>query len=154
MKIICHRGNLNGPNLKEENTVKSINKCLHQTDFDVEIDIHCINDIIFLGHDLPTPTQLTFTDFTSLFGLYKDRLWIHCKNIQALICCRKHFKDYNYFGHSNDECVLTSKEYIFTRPGTLTGEGVICVMPEMLSINKKDIINCTGILTDYPFLYS
>lgn len=154
MKIICHRGNLYGPNAKEENTIVSINKCLTETNFDVEIDIHCVNDTIYLGHDLPTAKQLSLKDFANFFQVFKNRLWVHCKNIEALICCREYIKEYNYFGHSNDEGVLTSKGYIFTRPGVCCGKGVICVMPELLSIDKKDIINCEGILTDFPFLYS
>ena len=84
MKIICHRGNLTGPNAKEENTIASINKCLFDTNFDVEIDIYCAKNTIYLGHDLPTAKQFSFVEFVDLFQASKNRLWIHCKNENCL----------------------------------------------------------------------
>lgn len=154
MKIICHRGNLYGPRSEEENTLTSVNKCLQSTPFDVEIDIFCINNEIYLGHDLPLAKLVPSDILSELIQTYNNRLWLHCKDLQALVFCKNNLKECNFFGHSNDEFVLTSKKYIFTRPGLYAGTDVICVMPELLNITKTDIINCAGILTDYPFLYS
>ena len=52
MKIISHRGNLNGVDSKNENKPETIVKAL-DLGFDVEIDIRVINGEIYLGHDEP-----------------------------------------------------------------------------------------------------
>lgn len=46
MKIISHRGNLNGPSPKTENTPEQIDFALKKG-FDVEIDLWKINDKFF-----------------------------------------------------------------------------------------------------------
>ena len=38
MKLIAHRGNINGPNPETENTVNQIDKCIEEG-YDVEIDL-------------------------------------------------------------------------------------------------------------------
>ena len=50
MKIISHRGNISGPDLKNENLPSYIDKALQQG-LDVEIDLRKIKDKFFLGHD-------------------------------------------------------------------------------------------------------
>lgn len=50
MKIISHRGNLNGPNKQTENTIESIKLAIN-LGFDVEIDVWYIDNILYLGHD-------------------------------------------------------------------------------------------------------
>jgi hypothetical protein len=154
MIIISHRANINGPNKFEENTFSAVIKCLTQYNLHVEIDIHVQDEIISFGHDsFNIETIIDLYSFRSAFSKHKDRLWIHCKNLEALIYCQKNLSAYNYFGHNNDEFVLTSKKYIFTRPGTTAGKNVICVMPELIK-DSIDITKYAGVLTDYPLLYS
>ena len=52
MKIISHRGNISGPDLKNENLPSYIDKALQQG-LDVEIDLRKIKNKFFLGHDNP-----------------------------------------------------------------------------------------------------
>ena len=53
MKIIAHRGNVLGPNLKEENSEEYLLKAI-SAGLDVEVDVWKIQDNLYLGHDEPT----------------------------------------------------------------------------------------------------
>ena len=54
MKIIAHRGNLNGPNPLTENDPKRITQCI-EDGYDVEIDVRFdpTTETLWLGHDEP-----------------------------------------------------------------------------------------------------
>jgi hypothetical protein len=52
MFYISHRGNLYGPNKKEENKINYINNALNKN-FHVEIDLWFFNNHFYLGHDEP-----------------------------------------------------------------------------------------------------
>lgn len=153
IKLISHRANLDGP-CKEENELSSIMNCLLNYNYDVEIDVHFIDGLLHIGHDLPSKFTLSVVNFIHKFADHKDRLWIHCKNIEALSIFSKIDDIFNYFGHSNDEFVLTSRGYIFTRPNVVH-EDAILVMPELTSngnVSNKHF-KSKGILTDYPIKY-
>ena len=53
MKLIAHRGNINGPNQEMENNPDYILNTL-RFGYDCEIDVHLINNELYLGHDAPT----------------------------------------------------------------------------------------------------
>ena len=77
MKIISHRGNLKGPDKKNENTQSHIDIALKRS-YDVEIDLWKIEDKFLLGHDKPeNEVELDW------LGERKDNLWIHTKNFHA-----------------------------------------------------------------------
>jgi hypothetical protein len=77
MRIIAHRGNLNGKS-QDENSPSQIDMCL-EANFDCEVDVWVQEKNIWLGHD---------------FGQYavgldwllsrRFRLWIHCKNLDSI----------------------------------------------------------------------
>jgi len=50
MRLISHRGNINGKNLERENSFPYIQEAL-QLGYEVEIDIWVINNEVYLGHD-------------------------------------------------------------------------------------------------------
>ena len=50
MILISHRGNLNGPSPKKENTIEYINHALNEG-FNVEIDIRLEDNIYYLGQE-------------------------------------------------------------------------------------------------------
>lgn len=109
MKIIAHRGNLNGPDPSNENSPDVIQYCVSRG-FDVEIDLWCHRNIAYLGHDEPTyPISLDFLIKN------RDNLWVHCKNLCASSMVFE-LGDFNYFYHENDPMVITSKGYIWTYP--------------------------------------
>ena len=137
MIYISHRGNTEGINLDKENTPSYIDKAI-TTGFDVEVDVWYINDQFWLGHDKPTiQIPISF--------LNNDRLWVHCKNIDAL------YKLYNYthcFFIDVDKVSLTSKNYLWTYTGEKLTPKSICVLPEQVKYTSKELEISAGICSD------
>ena len=52
MKLIAHRGNINGINSQRENTIDYIEEAI-QLGYDVEIDLNLHKGGFYLGHDKP-----------------------------------------------------------------------------------------------------
>jgi hypothetical protein len=139
MKVIAHRGNVVGPYPTRENAPDYILEALG-LGFDVEVDAW-YQDGWSLGHDAPTyPVKLDF--------LEASRLWVHCKNVEALrrgIVAKLHC-----FYHTTEHYVLTSRQYIWAFPGQPGGERTICVLPEQ---SKQDVASFYGVCTDHPARY-
>jgi len=136
MKIISHRGNINGPDKDIENHPDQILKVL-EMGFDCEIDVWVVDERYFLGHDEPQYE-------VDYHFLCKKGLWIHCKNLEAL--------DYlpinsNYFWHEEDCYTLTSKRFIWTYPEKKVGNNCVIVDNNSDWRNKK--YRCFGVCTDY-----
>jgi len=148
MKLISHRGNLDGKNPEMENKPEYIMDALN-LDYDVEIDIWFIDNIWYLGHDEPT-YKIDFYEF-----IYNVKnLWLHCKNIESfneLVTLSKSLKInwINYFWHQNDDYTLTSNGYIWTYPGKQLMKNSISVLPEKNDLVLKDIEHCYGVCSDY-----
>ena len=141
MRLISHRGNLNGPNPERENHPDYIWEAL-RAGFEVEIDIWFVDGKFKLGHDEP---QYEFP--FELIDQHYPKLWIHCKNIDALSKLNEldpNGSKVNYFWHENDLGVLTSKSYIWST--NLINNGIL-VMPELF--DKQPIETTMGICSDY-----
>jgi len=153
MKLIAHRGNIDGSNPSEENNPEYIEEAI-ENGFDVEVDIWFSTQTkkFFLGHDKPE-YQI------DVFWLAKNinKLWIHCKNIEALYEFSANMSGYNYFWHDTDKYTLTSKKYIWTYPGQPYTPKSIMVMPESMKVfptfetelEDMKAYNCYGICSDY-----
>ncbi len=129
-----------GPNPTQENKpdyiISSISK-----GFDTEIDLWYNNNRFYLGHDLPQYE----IDMDWLFS-FKDRLWIHCKNIDCMD--NIHGLDLNYFWHDKDLTTLTSKGFPWSQPGIYLKNGVtVCIQHTKVSNTVY------GICTDYPIKF-
>jgi hypothetical protein len=137
MLLIAHRGNITGPNPLRENSPDYINEAL-QNGYDVEVDVWMLDDQIYLGHNLPKYD-------ISIDYLKNDKLWCHCKNIDAL----KYLLDsgVHCFFHKSDDVTLTSRGVIWTFPNKQLVEGSVCVMPEYGY--KGNLYKCMGICSDY-----
>lgn len=142
MIYISHRGNINGRIQEAENKPDYIDDTLTMG-FDVEIDIWYIDNNWWLGHDEPQyPIEFEWLDKRS------DRLWVHCKNIEAVEYFyenEKECKDINWFWHEEDTLTLTSYGYVWAYPGKQPIKKSIAVMPE---INNDDVSYCAGICSD------
>lgn len=140
MKLIAHRGNINGPNPEKENHPDYINAAV-KSGYDVEVDVWLINNKWYLGHDNPEHE-------IKYHFLFDSRFWLHAKNGEAF---DKLLKDKNYyfnvFWHTTEDWILTSKGYIWTYPNKFLYENSICVIPE-LGYNGN-IKKCYGICTDF-----
>lgn len=138
MILISHRGNTNGPNKEKENHPDYIVEAL-QKNYDVEIDIWADNKI-WLGHDEPQyECSISF-----LINNYK-KLWIHCKNLEALDLL-SNFKVLNYFWHQTDDFTLTSKNFIWTYPGKY-----VCNRSVLVIDDAREYAGpiCFGLCSDY-----
>ena len=149
MKYISHRGNINGKIELYENEPTYIDKAIKEG-FDAEIDVWCIKTeqfdyTLFLGHDAP--------QYKIEFKWFIDRissLWIHCKNIEAVLFFQECQHKFNYFWHQNDDITLTSLNYIWAYPGKQPIKNSIAVMPE---IKEDNVSLCFGICSDYIIKY-
>lgn len=140
MIYISHRGNVEGKNEVRENSPYYIMEAIVMG-FDVEVDVWVIDGVIFLGHDAP--------QYSVDFRWFRDRiskLWIHCKNIEAIVYFKESGYDMNYFWHDTDTLTITSNGYLWVYPGKQPIKGSIAVMPE---IHNDDISNCIGICSDF-----
>lgn len=135
MKIIAHRGNINGPNLEMENNPDYILNTI-SLGYDCEIDVRLINNNLYLGHDLPQ-----YKINIDFLLKNQDKLWIHCKNMEALKFLIN-YKELNIFWHESDQYTLTSKGYIWSYIGVKTTNNIICVMPELIDNDyENNVIN-------------
>lgn len=142
MKFISHRGNISNKNISSENNPDQIEYCIKNL-YDVEIDIRHINGLWFLGHDEPQ-YQISIQWLTKLAA----KLWIHCKNIEALDELSK-YDLFNCFWHNTDDYTLTSKNIIWAYPGKTLTSRTVCVLPETVnSFSIENLKLCYGICSD------
>jgi len=138
MKLISHRGNIDGKIPEYENNPNYIEAAL-ELGYEVEIDLWVVDDKLYLGHDEPQ-YEITWEYFKDKV----DKLWVHCKNIEALYWVRE--TKLHYFWHETDTVTLTSKNYVWAYPGKQPIKGSIAVMPEL---ENDNVLLCKGICSDY-----
>ncbi|MAU75246.1 MAG: hypothetical protein CL831_00045 [Crocinitomicaceae bacterium] len=145
MKLIAHRGNIDGPNRNVENTVGQIDKCI-ENGYDVEIDLRydVVSQTFWLGHNEPKNT-ITFIELAKM----SQYLWIHCKDIATLDFMTK--TKFNYFWHQSDDYTMTSHGHIWSYPGKTYTSSTVIVMPEECNINWDilKVTNCYAVCSDY-----
>lgn len=145
MKLISHRGNLNGPDKSRENHPDYIMEAI-KAGYDVEIDVWFKEGKFYLGHDEP---QYLFP--YDLLNGYHNKLWIHCKDMDSLSNLNEldsSGQKLNYFSHENDLGVLTSRGYIWSTH--LYKRGIL-VMPEVFKKEPNDYT--LGVCSDYIIKY-
>jgi hypothetical protein len=143
MKLISHRGNINGKKINEENQPEYIDNAILQK-YDVEIDIWIINKMFYLGHD--KPEYLINQDWLEE---RKEKLWIHCKNIDAVEWFSEN-KTFHFFWHQNDTLTLTSRGLLWVFPGNQPIKNSVAVLPE---IENENVKSCFAICSDYISKY-
>ena len=145
MKAISHRGNICGKEPNRENTREYVEVAL-SSGYEVEIDVRFKDGSLWLGHDGPE-------EVIDLNWLFKnaDRLWIHCKDIQGIMLLREIDNGtLNYFGHANDDFVLTSRGFLFCLPTDVLNNKGVLVMPEFFDYTVKPSNEAYAVLTDFP----
>jgi len=150
MKIISHRGNLNGSNPKTENTPEQIDFALKKG-FDVEVDLWKINDKFFLGHDEPhNEVSIEWLENR------KQNLWIHTKNFHAFETLLEIKRNFIFFYYTKEPLVLVSNGKIWTHSPKKIVNPKNCIIP---LLGEKDVLksnfkNWFGVCTDYPIAFS
>jgi hypothetical protein len=153
LKIISHRGNIDGPNKSEENRPDIIKKRLEEG-YQVEVDVWLVNEEFYFGHDAPEYRLKNYLDLEQIepLLLHPD-IWLHAKNLGALHSLKN--AGAHCFWHEKDRFTLTSKGHIWTYPG----EGETSVSSVlMLADESSELINikeltCGAICTDYVTRY-
>jgi len=143
MIYISHRGNINGRIEDVENKPEYINDTI-LLGYDVEVDVWFVDGEWWLGHDKPQ-----YKISVEWLEERQDKLWIHCKNVDAMVeleSGNKHYDGFNFFWHETDTLTLTSLSFIWVYPGKQPIKGSIAVMPE---IHNEDVSQCYGICSDY-----
>lgn len=142
MIYISHRGNTNGRIEEAENKPTYIDDAIH-LGYHVEIDVWFVDGNWWLGYDKPK-----YQISTEWLEERQDNLWIHCKNVDAMVeleSGNKHYDGFNFFWHETDTLTLTSLSFIWAYPGKQPIKGSIAVMPE---IYNEDVSQCYGICSD------
>ena len=142
MKLIAHKGNINGPDPSTENHPDQIDKCIAEG-YDVEIDVryNVEKDKFYLGHN----ESKYEINWLWLAGR-DDNLWIHCKDFTTLHEFTTNTSGYNYFWHQGDDYTLTSKNYIWSSPGKPFTSQTVMVIENVEDVKEYD---CYGICSDY-----
>ena len=157
--IISHRGNLDGPNPLRENRIDYIIESLDVCLF-TEVDLWRFGEYLFLSHDKPLTTAEYQMGIEQFLFEYKDRLVIHCKNIQALqlLAGLKNSAYYNFFWHENDTYTLTNKGWIWAYPDKQVTPTrnlqvqpfTVAVLPELSDTNLDNFFAiCTDSVKTY-----
>ena len=139
MLYISHRGNIDGKNETLENKPSYIDTSI-SNGYDVEVDVWWFDNQLWLGHDEP--------QYNVDFRWFRDRitkLWIHCKNVDAVVYFKECEYEFNFFWHESDTITLTSLNNIWAYPGKQPIKNSISVMPE---IYDDDVTECLGICSD------
>ena len=145
MRLIAHRGNVNGPDPSVENSLEYIDTAIN-LGYDVEIDLRCESNDFYLGHD-----ESQYHVFMEWLVERKNNLWIHCKDFASLEFLSKCDTDFNYFWHDTDDHTLTSNGFIWSYPGQPHSSNSIVVLPENTETFKFSAseYDCYGICSDY-----
>ena len=142
MKIISHRGNLNGCLPDKENHPSYIQSAV-DAGYDTEIDVWWYKDQFYLGHDEPQ-YSVTVSWLMDLAHV----LWCHAKNDDAFVRLLQH--GLHCFWHENDRFTLTSKGIPWCYPENFI-RGGITVIKEPLSASKLTVpVDILGVCTDSP----
>ena len=142
MKLIAHKGNINGPDPSTENHPDQIDKCIAEG-YDVEIDVryNVEKDKFYLGHD----ESKYEINWWWLAGKL-EHLWIHCKDLTTLHEFTSNTSGYNYFWHQGDDYTLTSKGQIWASSGKPYKDDTVIVVENPEDVKEYD---CYGICSDY-----
>jgi hypothetical protein len=137
MKLISHRGNLNGKNIELENHPSYISSAV-SAGYDVEVDVWFQDNKFFLGHDQPIYD-------VDVNWLLSYPLWCHAKNAEAIdkmIDC-----GLNCFWHQNDDFTMTSKGFVWCYMGKYSSRGITVVLDRPSEITLP--FGILGICTDH-----
>lgn len=144
MKLISHRGNVNGLNPERENSPSYIDETI-LAGYDVEVDVwHYASEkqSYWLGHDEPE----YLIDKNWLIDR-KDNLWIHCKNFEALTSLLD--TKLNIFYHENEKYTILSNKLIWAHDIDNVDEKCIIPLLSEESIENYKGQKVYGICSDF-----
>jgi len=159
MKLISHRGNLNGPDPKHENSPEKVLET-RMAGFDVEVDIWFDKKHgWWFGHDAPQYPVDKSVLYNDEYDYTKGFVFFHAKNFLAFAALSRIYNSEDTgndcFWHQEDDYTLTSNGWIwaYPRPDVDVHRSVIVAMPEYANLSYSDLKGVGGVCTDYPLEY-
>lgn len=150
MRLIAHRGNIDGKNPERENSIDYIEEAI-EAGYDVEIDVWWHNGKWRLGHDFEHNGKHYGVSLNWL-SKHKNKLWCHAKNIYALFHLTAN--GFHTFYHKTDDVTLTTQNYLWTYPGKKPLTSIsIAVKPESEGYTMEELAECAGICSDFISKY-
>ena len=145
MILISHRGNIDSINPEKENTHFYIDDAILKG-YDVEIDIWKIENKLFLGHDIPEHE-------TSISWLKerKEKLWVHCKNFDALSYLVK--EDIRVFYHSKEEYTILNNRVIWAHNLEKVDKNCIIPLLTLEQVEKWKPQQVYGVCSDFVYQF-
>ena len=146
IKLISHRGNLNGKNPERENHPDYIMEAINQG-YHVEVDIRSKDGKLYYGHDHPRhEVKGNLLRFQRIICHAKDKEAFRLMLEDGEIHC---------FWHDKDDYTITSRGLVWVHPTKELLPNSVCVLPEFLcstrkfnSGNFKGITGCYAICSD------
>ena len=142
MRVISHRGNINGPNPSSENDPGYLLEAI-SLGYYVEIDVWKEGSSFCLGHDAPSYE-------VEKFFLFNDMIYAHCKNKAAFeeLSCHSQL---NCFFHDADAlCMTTKGEMIYHGETAIPSSPA---RPKSIAVKLDDPLSVNGyygVITDFP----
>jgi hypothetical protein len=144
MRLISHRGNLDGPEPDKENRPEFIQAAIDKG-YDVEVDVRLIDGKLFLGHDKPDHAICI-----EWLLERKDRLWVHAKNFQAMDLLIEH--GFQIFCHQADRhAVIGNTRYLWSCDLSEANERSVIplISSDEVDGNKGLDMRFHGVCSDY-----
>ena len=144
MRLISHRGNLDGPEPDKENRPTFIQAAI-DLGYDVEVDVRLIDGNLFLGHDKPDyPVDIQW------LLARRSSLWIHAKNFPAMNLLIDH--GFQVFCHQADKhAVIGNTRYLWSCDVAEANERSVIplISAEEIEANKGLDMRFHGVCSDY-----
>jgi len=141
IKLIAHRGNLNGKNPERENHPDYVLEALNQG-YHVEVDVRSKCGGLYLGHDEPKyEVRQNLLRFSRIICHAKDKEALRIMLEDGEIHC---------FWHENDDYTMTSEGWVWVFPSKELIPNSVCVLPEYYKRDDFRSLNkCRAVCSDY-----
>ena len=141
MILISHRGNIDSIIIKRENTQSYIQEAI-DLGYDVEVDVWYMDNTFWLGHD-----TLQYEVGIDWLLDRKDKLWVHCKNFEALTELVD--TELRVFYHKEEDYTIISDKHIWAH--NLKNIDDKCIIPLLSKTELKTwkSVDVHGVCSDY-----
>jgi hypothetical protein len=142
MKLISHRGNINGLNPDLENSPKYIIDAI-SLGYDVEVDVRNNEHGLFLGHDYGQ-----YKIDIDWLKKYSEYLWVHCKDIDSVNLLIG--EDLRIFFHEKEShTIIHNTNLIWSHNIKESTKNSVIPLLDLESLNKFKRLSVFGICSDF-----
>lgn len=145
MLLISHRGNVDKIDLERENSQLYIDEAINRGYY-AEIDLRIINNKLMLGHDYGQ-----FETNLEWLSHRRDKLFVHCKNVEALKFCIINKLIFFYHAIENHTPIVNSSLIWTHNLNETTDMSIIPLLSldDLKSLDSYKDINVAGICSDF-----